>query len=324
MDAVLKYRGREVSAKDVEFIGALIAANPQASRWRLSKKLCEAWGWIQPNGFLKDMICRGLMLELHRAGHIELPPVKIKIRNPFVYRKKPAPVTVDRSAVRCSMKELGPPIQMCDMLSHNTAGDFETILAGCMVHSRRKYVEVANAFPDKVKHVLQELKEVYIFDDLTKKQNMTDEQRLVFHQQNSGPVMIKLKEWLDEQFKKKKVEPNSSLGEAIKFMTKHWDKLTLFLRVPGAPLDNNIVERALKKAIRHRRNSLFYKTKNGARVGDMFMSFIHTAELNGANSFDYLETLLRYSDQVSKKPADWMPWNYKQALKHLKETPPPQ
>lgn len=115
MDAVLKYRGREVSAEDVEFIKELIAANPQASRRQLSKKLCEAWGWVQPNGHLKDMVCRGLMLELHRAGHIELPPVKINSRNPFVDRKKPAPVEVDRSVVCCSKKELGPLeiVQVC-------------------------------------------------------------------------------------------------------------------------------------------------------------------------------------------------------------------
>jgi hypothetical protein len=113
---------------------------------------------------------------------------------------------------------LGPPIQMCDMLSRNTAGDFETIVAGCMAHSRRKYVEVAKSFPEEVRHVLEELKEVYQFDDITKKQNMTDEERLAFHQQNSGPVMERLKEWLEDQKKQKKVEPNSGLGQAIGFM----------------------------------------------------------------------------------------------------------
>lgn len=219
-------------------------------------------------------------------------------------------------------EELGPPIQMCDMLSHNTAGDFETILAGCLVHSRRKYVEVADSFPAEVKHVLEELKAVYQFDAVTKKQQMSDEQRLIFHQQNSGPVMKRLKEWLDEQIEEKKVEPNSGLGQAIEFMRKHWDKLTLFLRVAGAPLDNNIVERALKKAICHRKNSMFYKTKNGARVGDMFMSFIHTAELNDVNAFDYLVTLLRHSDQVSDAPEQWMPWNYRQTLEKLNTTQP--
>jgi transposase len=97
-------------------------------------------------------------------------------------------------------------------------------------------------------------------------------------------------------------------------LLKHWEKLTLFLRVAGAPLDNNICERALKKAIRHRRNSLFYKTCHGAHVGDLYMSLIHTCELNGANPFDYLTELERHSGEMAANPQDWMPWNYRQTL----------
>lgn len=108
METVLKYRGREVSDADVGFIRELIAAHPGVSRWRLSKELCAAWGWVQPNGQLKDMICRGLMLQLHRSGQIELPPVRFKNRNPFVERKQPAAVEVDRSAIDCDVQELEP------------------------------------------------------------------------------------------------------------------------------------------------------------------------------------------------------------------------
>jgi len=79
---------------------------------------------------------------------------------------------------------------------------------------------------------------------------------------------------LTAQFEENKVEPNSGLGEAIAYMRKHWNELTLFLRAPGAPLDNNICERILKKAILHRKNAYFFKTLNGARVGDLFMSLI--------------------------------------------------
>jgi transposase len=84
--------------------------------------------------------------------------------------------------------------------------------------------------------------------------------------------------------------------------------------VPGAPLDNNVCERALKKAIRHRRNSLFYKTRHGAHVGDVFMSLIHTCEFCGGNPFDYLTELDCHADQAASNPQDWMPWNYRQAL----------
>ena len=90
-----------------------------------------------------------------------------------------------------------------------------------------------------------------------------------------------------------------------------WTELTQFLRVPGAPIDNNICERALKKAILHRKNSLFFKTKNGARVGDIFLSLIHTAELNEADPFDYLTELLRHRDESQESPALWLPWSYR-------------
>jgi len=94
-------------------------------------------------------------------------------------------------------------------------------------------------------------------------------------------------------------------------MLNRWKELTLFLRQAGAPLDNNIAERALKKAILHRKNALFYKTENGARVGDLFMSLIYTCELCGAHPFDYLTELQRHAGEVSKNPQDWMPWNYR-------------
>src|ERR1039458_6377299 len=92
------------------------------------------------------------------------------------------------------------------------------------------------------------------------------------------------------------------------------ERLTLCLRQPGAPLDNNICERALKKAILHRKNSLFYKTENGARVGDLFMSLIHTCELCGANPFDYLTQLQRHAAKLARNPSPWMPWNYRETL----------
>jgi hypothetical protein len=126
--------------------------------------------------------------------------------------------------------------------------------------------------------------------------------------------MKNLEQWLEDQIEKRRVEPNSGLGEAITYMRRHWEELTLFLRQEGAPLDNNICERALKKAILHRKNALFYKTENGARVGDLFMSLIHTCELRGVDPFDYLVELQRHATQVAKDPPSWMPWNYRLAL----------
>ncbi|MCI0572652.1 MAG: IS66 family transposase [Myxococcaceae bacterium] len=213
--------------------------------------------------------------------------------------------------------ELKAPVQMSDALAANTSGDFKAILANCLSHARRGFVDVVNDFPEECRYVLETLRDVYRTDALAKEQQLTPGERLALHQRESGPRMEKLEEWLAEKVREKKVEPNSSLGAAIKYMRKHWPKLTLFLREPGAPLDNNVCERALKKAILHRKNSLFYRSENGARVGDIFMSLIHTVELCEGNPFDYLVALLRHHELVAEEPGDWMPWNYPQALGKL-------
>ncbi len=167
--------------------------------------------------------------------------------------------------------EQGPPIQMCDALSRNLPKSLQVILGYCLAHGRRRFVEVAPNFPSECRYVLEALGEIYHHDELAREPGMTPEERLRFHQVHSGPVMEKLHACLTAQLEENRVEPNSGLGQAITYMRKHWEKLTLFLRQTGAPIDNNLCERALKKAILHRKNSLFYKTRNGARVGDLYM-----------------------------------------------------
>jgi hypothetical protein len=206
------------------------------------------------------------------------------------------------------------PIQMCDALSRNVPKDFETILLNCLSHGRRKFVDVIVNFPDECQYVLEILAEVYKNDEIAKKRKLTPGQRLSFHQQRSSPVMKKLKAWLNDQLDHNKVEPNSGLGEAISYMRKHWKELTGFLRIKNAPLDNNICERALKKAILHRKNALFYKTQNGADVGDLFMSLIHTCNLAKVNPFDYLVALQENASDLAKHPENWMPWNYQSQI----------
>ena len=207
-----------------------------------------------------------------------------------------------------------PLIQMCDALSRNSSGDFNTLLANCLAHGRRNFVDIAWNFPQQCEYVLEELKKVYRNDALAKQQNLTAGQRLAFHQEHSKSIMDGLNNWFEAQLEGKKVEPNSALGKAIKYMRKHWNELTLFLREPGAPLDNNLCEQALKKAILHRKNSLFYKTKHGAYVGDMFMSIIHTCNLCNVNPFDYLAQLQKNSSLLFKNPGKWLPWNYTDSL----------
>jgi hypothetical protein len=108
MSVVLTYRGRAVTPEDVAFIRALIAAHPTASRRRLSEILCRAWNWVQPNGTLRAMVCRGLMLALHRAGQIELPARRWVTRNPLAERRRPKPIVIDESPIRSTLQALEP------------------------------------------------------------------------------------------------------------------------------------------------------------------------------------------------------------------------
>jgi hypothetical protein len=212
---------------------------------------------------------------------------------------------------------LSPPIQMCDGLSRNLPKlpkKLEILVGNCNAHARRYFVKVTPDFPEECRFVLESFGEVYGYDAQAEEQGLQPEERLRFHQEHSLPVMNALRAWMETQFAEKKVEPNSGLGDAIKYFLGHWDRLTLFLRQAGAPLDSNIVERALKRAILHRKNSLFYKTENGAEVGDLFMSLIHTCELNGVNPFDYLTELQKHAAELARDPAAWMPWNYRQTL----------
>lgn len=208
----------------------------------------------------------------------------------------------------------GVPTQMADAASRNVPKSSDTLLASCLTHGRRHFVDIADAFPEECRHVIEIIGKVYKNDAITKAGNMTPEERLTYHQLNSGPLMSGLESWMSERFDKKLTEPNSSLGKAIKYLQNHWDELTLFLRVPGAPLDSNIVERALKIVILHRKNALFYRTLFGAYIGDMYLSIIYTCSLMKANPFDYLVALQRHSSAVFREPSRWMPWNFKETL----------
>jgi transposase len=210
--------------------------------------------------------------------------------------------------------ERAPPIQMCDALSRNLTPELKTILAHCLSHGRREFVSVAENFPNECRHVLESLGEVYQFEAQARELGMRPAQRLAHHQTHSQPVMERLQAWMQAQRDDKQVEPNSGLGQAIGYMLRHWQPLTLFLRQAGAPLDNNVCERALKMAILHRKNSLSYKTLQGARTGDLFMSLIHTCRLNAVNAFDYLLAIAAHSEAVKLIPKAWLPWNYPKSL----------
>lgn len=218
---------------------------------------------------------------------------------------------------------LPPPILMSDALDRNVPDGHAVVESNCLAHGRRHVVDEAANFPAECRHLLEALGKVFEVDDRCRRQGLSPDERLRLHQSESGPVMDDLAKWMTAALADKRIEPNSGLGQAMTYLLKRWDKLTLFLRVPGAPVENNICERALKKAIRHRNNSLFYKTQRGARVGDIWMSLIHTAEINRQNPFHYLTALQLHAKDVAASPADWLPWNYRDALAALDAEPRP-
>ncbi|MEO8185278.1 MAG: IS66 family transposase [Deltaproteobacteria bacterium] len=212
---------------------------------------------------------------------------------------------------------LATPVQMCDGLDRNIPTDHDVILSNCLAHGRRHIVDEVENFPDQCQHVLEELGKTFKNESTCRERGLRGLERLEFHQRESSHVMAELETWLNAELDEKRVEPNSGLGKAFNYLLKRWQALTAFLRVPDAPLDNNLCERVLKMAIRHRNNSLFYRSQRGAEIGDLYMTLIYTAELHGENPFEYLTALLRHDAEVQGTPAAWLPWTFRATLAAL-------
>jgi len=200
------------------------------------------------------------------------------------------------------------PIKMSDAAAVNGKKRAQTIDANCLAHGRGKFKELEAIFPVECGRVMEAIRRVYRYDDKTK--GMGDQERLEYHQKHSGPVMSELREWIEGEFRDRRVEPNSSLGKAFQYMLNHFEKLTRFLSAPGTPIDNNEAERVLKRFVLFRKNSLFYKTEHGAAVGGILMSLIESCRLNCANPWEYLLTLMRNKKAARRNPAAFLPWNY--------------
>jgi hypothetical protein len=158
--------------------------------------------------------------------------------------------------------------------------------------------------------VIEALKQVFDHDDEAREQELDPQARLAYHQAWSRPIMDGLKQWLQKQVDDRLVEPNSSLGKAMAYLQSHWETLTRFLSIPGAPLDNNLVERALKLFIRQRKNSLFFRTEHSAYIASVLTSLIATCFYAGVNALDYLVALQEHRREVFADPAAWLPWSY--------------
>jgi len=266
--------------------------------------------------------------ELVAKGDLELPERTGLFTTGIVARAAAGPIVLFASGRQHAGENLAdlldrrdptlaPPMQMCDGLDRNLPGERAVVLANCMAHGRRHVVDEVGNHPELCAHLLEQIGKVFANDARCRKDGLTGEARLAFHQRESGPVMDGLRVWIEALFAEKRVEPNSGLGGALRYLLARWKALTLFLRVADAPLDNNITERSLKQAIRQRRASLFYRTKNGALVGDVYTALIATTLLHRGDPFRYLTTLFANYKAVAAAPGDWLPWNYEAALARL-------
>jgi hypothetical protein len=170
-----------------------------------------------------------------------------------------------------------------------------------------------DVFPHECQVVLEVIRQVFDHDEQARKDQLSPEARLTYHQAQSQPLMAELKGWLAKQIDEHLVEPNSSLGKAIGYMQAHWETLTRFLSVPGAPIDNNLAERLLKLFLRQRKNSLFYQNPHGAYIASVLTSLIATCLYAGVNAVDYLVALQEHRHEVFVNPAAWLPWAYSRA-----------
>jgi transposase len=203
---------------------------------------------------------------------------------------------------------------MSDALASNAAAEHRLIRCHGLAHGQRKCRELEEVFPQECAVVTHVLKQVFEPEEEARARQLSAAERLAYHQTYSGPLIAALKEWLEQQSVERRVEPNSSLGKAIAYLLGHWETLTRFLTVPGAPLDNNTAKRALKLCIRQRKNSLFYATEHSAYIASLLTSLIATCIQAGVNVLEYLVAVQDHRKAVFVNPAAWLPWTYHTAL----------
>jgi transposase len=213
--------------------------------------------------------------------------------------------------LRSRPADLGPPRQVGDALAAHWSHGFPVIAVKCLAHARQQFTEIEELFPNECRQVREAFATVYRYEAETR--TMAPEERLAHHQRYSAPVMERLRHWIDEQFQQRRVEPNRVLGKALAYLQRHGEGLTQFLRQGRAPLDSNVVERALKRVVLHRKNALFFRTEQGAAVGDILMSVIETCRVHGIRAWDYLVRVVRQARAVREDPPGWLPWTYPSA-----------
>ena len=194
---------------------------------------------------------------------------------------------------------LVPQVMSDALSSNNLAAKIEYIKLLSLIHGRRNFIDLEMIFKEESEFILKKIAKVYKHEAHTKDTGMSDLERLQYHQEHSGPVMQEIKKWCNDKINNKEVEPNSSLGQAIKYIIKHWEGLTGFLREEGAPLDNNIIEQKLRTPVLNRKNWLFYHNESTA---------LKTCEANNVNPFNYLEHIQKNAEKVKESPDQFLPW----------------
>ena len=215
---------------------------------------------------------------------------------------------------------LSAPQVMSDALSGNRPTVVTTINLLCNAHGRRKFTDIIDNFPEEVAYVLERYGKIWSHEHEAKEKELSPAARRDYHHSHSLPIMEGLRDWGRTQLAEGKVEANSGLGTAIKYLDNHFEGLTAFCYHEGAPLDNNFMEGVFKFIANSRKNFYFYKTLAGAQVGDAITSIIATCEANGVNAFDYLVAIQRYHFEVSRDAKAWLPWNYAETLATLGKT----
>ncbi|RKZ62732.1 MAG: IS66 family transposase [Gammaproteobacteria bacterium] len=219
---------------------------------------------------------------------------------------------------------LEPIMQMSDGLAANQLKNNDSLWINCIIHGRRNFIDIESVFPEECHYAINAIGKLYHHEAQIKEQGLNAQQRLEFHQKHSRPIMDEFQAEMHKQLDEHQVEENSRLGGAYNYMLKRWDKLTRFLHIAGAPLDNNTAERAIKSLIRYRNNSLFFKNEHGAYIADVIISLVETCRMNGQNPEDYLRMLMKNKSSVFAHPEQWLPWNYKdiEGMKESEIRPP--
>ena len=207
--------------------------------------------------------------------------------------------------------DLAAPTLMSDALSSNHVTGKDFVKALCNAHGRRGFAELAHQCPDESLYALERYAGVWSNEAHCVEQAFDADQRQGYHQAHSLPLMAQLKSWCEAQTALGgPVEPNSNLGRAMAYLVRHYEGLTAFCRVPGAPVDNNEAERMIKLIVRGRRNSQFFKSENGAEVSDIITSVLATCHEANIDALAYLIAVQANQLSVRAAPQNWMPWNY--------------